>query len=220
MRLSFLAPGCGGPSPQGYQLPELRQKHRWVETETVASAAMLCEISRIEWWCAITNGLPIFASAPRYLAEVQPVSLRVGRFHDRTGLCKHPPFDLPHTLRTNSKLPRDCREGKSRASELCHLALTYGNRESLVCVHEINFRPAELRLLLGFQPRREFSTALFLRLCEARTSPGVTSYKLSLSPGFVCKHVQWLGDLGNASLKADFGSTSIFRGDSENPCAV
>jgi len=191
--LSFLAPGCGGPSPQGYQLPELRQKHRWVETETVASAAMLCEISRIEWWCAITNGLPIFASAPRYLAEVQPVSLRVGRFHDRTGLCKHPPFDLPHTLRTNSKLPRDCREGKSRASELCHLALTYGNRESLV-VHEINFRPAELRLLLGFQPRREFSTALFLRLCEARTSPGATiatSYR-SLPDSFASMFSGWV----------------------------
>ena len=189
MRLSFLAPGCGGPSPQGYQLPSYNKSIGG--SETAATAATLCEISRIEWWRAITNGLPIFASAPRYLAEVQPVSLRVRRFHDRTGPCKHPHFDLPHTLRTNSKLPRDCREGKSRASELCHLALTHGNRESLVCVHDINFRRAELALLLGFQRRREFSTALFLRLWwGADLSTSDNSCYVIILPWNRCKHVQ------------------------------
>jgi hypothetical protein len=141
----------------------------------------------------------------------------VRRFRDRTRPRKHPHFDLPHTLRTNPKLPRDCREGKSRASELCHLALTYCSRESLVCVHEINFRRAELALLLGFPPRREFSTVLLLRLwwgAYLSTSDNICNV-ITLSR-IRCKHV--VGECRErASSNADFGSASIFRSDSETP---
>jgi len=142
----------------------------------------------------------------------------VRRFRDRTRPRKHPHFDLPHTLRTNPKLPRDCREGKSRASELCHLALTYSSRESLVCVHEINFRRAELALLLG-PTGKGVSTALLPRLwwgADLSTSDNRCNV-IALSR-IRCKHVLWLGECRErASLNADFGSRSIFRGDSEIP---
>jgi hypothetical protein len=74
---------------------------------------------------------------------------------------------------------------------------------------------------LGFQPRREFFTALFLRLLwGAELSTRTIVATLSLSPRFAASMFSGRVNLENEPVKKLLGSTSIFRGDSETHCAV